>query len=88
MTPVLCFALSTIALSVIIGEIAQRYNSILSAILFHFMINFTGELIPLELTAEIIKTAIFAVIALVIICIHMKKCLKMKSGLAKIKASK
>lgn len=66
--PVLCFILSTTALGVIIGELARKYNSILSAILFHFMINFTGELMPLEQMAELVKTAAFAVIASVIIC--------------------
>ncbi len=62
--PVLCFALSTVALGVIIGEITKRTDCILPAILFHFMINFTGEMIPLAPAAEMIRTALYAVIAL------------------------
>ncbi len=61
--PVMCFALSTTALGIIIGHITKITDSILLAILFHFTINFTGEIIPLELTGEIIKTIILTVIA-------------------------
>jgi len=68
--PVLCFALSTIALGVIIGEITKRSHGILTAILFHFTINFTGELIPLAPVAEMISTAAFMVIALGVIYSH------------------
>ncbi|PKM73505.1 MAG: hypothetical protein CVU91_04250 [Firmicutes bacterium HGW-Firmicutes-16] len=72
--PVLCFALSTVALGVIIGEIAKRTGSILPAILFHFTINFTGELIPLTPAAEMIRTAAFIVIALgMIYCHYIRK---------------
>lgn len=73
--PVLCFALSTIALGVIIGEVTKRTDGILTAILFHFMINFTGEMIPLTPSAEMISTAAFTAIALGMICshYHMKK---------------
>ncbi len=74
---VLCFFLSTTALGVIIGEIAKKYNSILAAILFHFMINFTGELIPLSISAELIKLALYILIAVAIIgrYYHMKNIL-------------
>lgn len=65
--PVLCFVISTTALGVIIGKIAKRTDSILAAIMFHFMINFTGELIPLTLCSEMVQTALLAVIALVIV---------------------
>jgi len=68
--PVLCFALSTVALGVIIGEITKRTDGMLTAILFHFMINFTGEMIPLAPTAEMISTAAFTVIALGVIFSH------------------
>jgi len=68
--PVLCFALSTTALGVIIGEITKRTGGILTAILFHFTINFTGELIPLAPAAEIISTAALILIALGMICSH------------------
>jgi membrane protease YdiL (CAAX protease family) len=68
--PVLCFALSTEALGVIIGEITKRSHGILTAILFHFTINFTGELIPLAPGAEMISTAAFMVIALGVIYSH------------------
>lgn len=68
--PVICFALSTIALGVIIGELAKRTDGILTAILFHFTINFTGELIPLAPAAEMINTAALIVIALGMICSH------------------
>ncbi len=66
--PVLCFVLSTTALGVIIAETAKYCNSILAAIIFHFMINFTGELIPLSISAELVKSAIYIIIAAVIIC--------------------
>lgn len=61
--PVICFVISTTALGVIIGHLSKTTNSILLAVLFHFTVNFTGELIPLELTAKIIHTAIIAAIA-------------------------
>lgn len=67
---IICFALSTIALGVVIGEITKRTNSLLAAILFHFMINFTGEIIPLAPVAEMIKTAVFILIALGLIYSH------------------
>lgn len=62
--PVLCFALSTTALGVILGELAKRTGSILAPILFHFTINFTGELFSLSPAAEGIRAAIFSAIAL------------------------
>lgn len=59
--PVLCFFLSTMALSVVMGDLTLRNNhSILAAILFHFMINFTGELIPLSTSGEVIRTVLYA----------------------------
>jgi len=61
--PVLCVALSTTALGVIIGYITKITNSVLLATLFHFTINFTGELIPLSLTGKIINTIILIVFA-------------------------
>lgn len=58
--PVLCFFLSTAALSAIIGELAKRNNRrILAAILFHFMINFTEELVPLGATGELVQTGLY-----------------------------
>lgn len=71
--PIICFALSTIALGVIIGYITKRTGSILPAILFHFSINFTGEIIPLELTGEIINTIILLIIASGIIYMNPEK---------------
>ncbi|NLJ30285.1 MAG: CPBP family intramembrane metalloprotease [Clostridiales bacterium] len=68
--PVLCFTLSTIALGVIIGEITKRSGGILAAVLFHFTVNFTGELSPLTLVAELIRTVAFTVIALGMIFSH------------------
>ena len=68
--PVICFALSTIALGVIMGETANKTGSILSAILFHFMVNFTGELIPLAPRTEMIKTAVYSIIAFGIVYSH------------------
>ncbi|GEM_PF-3112426 len=62
--PVVCFALSTTALGVILGELANRTGSILAPILFHFTINFTGELFSLSPAAEAVRTAIFTAIAL------------------------
>lgn len=61
--PVICFVLSTVALGVIIGELTIKTNSILSAILFHFVVNFIGELVTLSPSAELIKTMLFTVIA-------------------------
>jgi membrane protease YdiL (CAAX protease family) len=61
--PVLSFALSTISLGVIIGKITKTTGSILLAILFHFTINFTGELIPLSLAGEVINALILTIIA-------------------------
>lgn len=61
--PVLCFVLSTTALGVIIGQIAKSTNSILLAIVFHFTINFTGELIPLSMTGEMINAVALVLIA-------------------------
>lgn len=68
--PVLCFALSTVALGVIIGEITKQTDGILTAILFHFMINITGEMIPLTPSAKTISTALLAAIALGVIFCH------------------
>jgi len=61
--PILCFAFSTTALGVIIGKITKITGSILQAILFHFTINFTGELIPLSLAGEVINALILTIIA-------------------------
>lgn len=58
--PVLCFFVSTVALSVIMGELVKRnHSSILAAILFHFMINFTGELVPLGETGELVQAGAY-----------------------------
>lgn len=61
--PVICFVLSTVALGVIIGKLTIKTNSILSAILFHFVVNFIGELVTLSPSAGLIKTMLFTVIA-------------------------
>jgi len=61
--PVLYFALSTTALGVIIGRLTKKAGSILAAVLFHFTINFTGELIPLAPFAELLHTAILVAVA-------------------------
>lgn len=68
-----CFFLSTVALGVIISTISKKTGSISSAILFHFMVNFTGELIPLDTTAELIKTGIYILIALIMIYTNFQK---------------
>lgn len=70
---VLCFALSTTALGVILGELVKRTGSILAAILFHFTINFTGELFLLSPAAETVRTAVFAGIALGMILYQYRK---------------
>lgn len=63
--PVLCFAVSTTAFGIIIGEFTYRNKfSILSAILFHFIINFIGEIIPLDITGTLIKTTFLSVASL------------------------
>lgn len=75
--PVICFAFSTTVLGVIIGQVTRITNSILLAILFHFTVNFAGELIPLVPTGEIINTVILTTIAFAIICknsIKRKRC--------------
>jgi membrane protease YdiL (CAAX protease family) len=64
LAPVLSFGVSTTALGVILGSIVKNTGSILSSILFHFMVNFTGELLPPEPNAVIMKTAILLIIAL------------------------
>jgi membrane protease YdiL (CAAX protease family) len=61
--PVLYFTLSTTALGVIIGRLTKKTGSILAAVLFHFTINFTGELIPLAPCAELLNTVTLVVIA-------------------------
>lgn len=71
--PVIYFALSTTALGVIIGHITKVTNSVLLAILFHFTINFTGEMIPLTITGEMINTIILIVIAFGIMCRDLSK---------------
>lgn len=70
---VLSFAVSTTALGVIIGALAIRTGAILPAILFHFIINFTGELIPLSLTADAIQTVLLTIIAIAIIIAETTK---------------
>jgi membrane protease YdiL (CAAX protease family) len=58
--PVICFFLSTMALGTIMGELSARnHHSILAAILFHFTINFTGELVPLTTTGALVRTGIY-----------------------------
>lgn len=61
--PILYFVLSTTALGVIAGRITKKTGSILAAILFHFTINFTGELIPLAPLADLFNTVVLAAIA-------------------------
>ncbi|HML45454.1 MAG TPA: CPBP family intramembrane metalloprotease, partial [Clostridia bacterium] len=79
--PVLCFVLSTTALGVIIGQIARTTDSILLAIVFHFTVNFTGELIPLSGTGEMINAAALALTALGIACRNRtKKGMRNESG--------
>jgi membrane protease YdiL (CAAX protease family) len=68
---VICFVLSTTSLGIIIGKLVQKTQSILIAFLFHFTINFTGEVITLTTTSEIIKTSLFAVIAVGVLCCNL-----------------
>ncbi len=65
MVSIVCFAVSTIAVSVLLSRLVLSNNrSILAAILFHFMVNFTGELIPLSIWGRCIKAALLFAIAL------------------------
>jgi membrane protease YdiL (CAAX protease family) len=65
MVSIACFAVSTIAVSVLLSRLVLSNNrSILAAILFHFMVNFTGELIPLSIWGRCIKAALLFAIAL------------------------
>jgi membrane protease YdiL (CAAX protease family) len=65
--PVVCFFISTVALGVIMGEVVTRHHrSILAAILFHFMINFTGELVPLGTAGELVRTGLYVLFCILL----------------------
>ncbi len=70
--PVICFAVSTTALGIILGALVIRnQKSILAAILFHFMINFTGELVPLTDAGELFQAGIYLISSVLILKIKL-----------------
>lgn len=72
--PVICFALSTTALGVIMGDLVNRnHKSILAAILFHFMINFIGELVPLTDAGELFQAGVFIAASIFILKLYKRR---------------
>lgn len=64
MVSIACFAVSTVAVSVLLSRLVLSNNrSILAAILFHFMINFTGELMPLSIWGRCVKAVLLVAAA-------------------------
>jgi len=70
---VLCFTVETIALGAVVGELTRKTGSILTAILFHFSVNFTGELMPLTPGAEVLKTIVLLGIAVCVVFVSIGK---------------
>jgi membrane protease YdiL (CAAX protease family) len=58
-----CFVISTISYGVLLGHLAVLSNSILLAIIFHFSINFVGEILPLSITGEAVRTCLLLCLA-------------------------
>lgn len=71
--PVFSFGLSTVALGVILGEFAKKSGSILPAILLHFMVNFTGELLPLDPMANLTKSIVLGIIACGMLYVYYRR---------------
>lgn len=54
-------------------------GSILAAILFHFSVNFTGELFSLSAAGELVKTAVLAVIAMTVVASRKEQWMNRRS---------
>jgi len=68
------FAIGLIAFAVIIGFVYGRGRNLLYAILLHQMLNFTGRLLDMdELIALAGSSAIYVVIAIVIVLVSSRK---------------